>query len=308
DTNLMEELTPKIKNKLLWVNQFIHKYRSLEQEMGLSEVARSIIDEVGILRSLKTENTLEADERINNIQELISAIAEFDDTAEEPTLENFLQEVSLVADIDTVDDKKNAVTLMTIHSAKGLEFPVVFVTGLEEGLFPVSGSMLQEEELEEERRLFYVAVTRAEQKLYLSFANQRYRFGTPSYQMKSRFIKEISESISSEFEFEGLNIKSGGPYGSKQKPAGKPRASQPNAIRYEYYNSGGNGNGKKNYNFDDDKFPEVRKGVHVTHNTYGKGTVLSIDGRGLDKRAEIYFDDVGLKKIILKYAKMTIQE
>lgn len=310
DAALLNELTPKIKNKLIWVNEFIHKYRSLEQEMGLSEVARSIIDEVGILRALKTENTLEADERINNIQELISAIAEFDDIAEEPTLENFLQEVSLVADIDTVDDKKNAVTLMTIHSAKGLEFPVVFITGLEEGLFPVSGAIMEEAELEEERRLFYVAVTRAEQKLYLSFSNQRYRFGTPSYQMKSRFIKEISEEISNEFEFEGLNLKSGGPYGSKQKPSGKPRtSSQPNAIRYEYYNSGGNGNGKKSYNFEnDDKFPDVRKGVHVTHNTYGKGTVLSTDGRGLDKRAEIYFDDVGLKKIILKYAKMTIQE
>jgi DNA helicase-2/ATP-dependent DNA helicase PcrA len=310
---MLEALTPKIRNKLLWLTEFVHKYTSLGKEMGLSEVARSVIDEVGILRALKVENTLEADERINNVQELISAIAEFDDTAEEPTLESFLQEVSLVADIDTLDDKKNAVTLMTIHSAKGLEFPVVFVTGLEEGLFPVGGATLQEEELEEERRLFYVAITRAEQKLYLSHANQRYRYGTPSYQMKSRFIKEISEHISEAFEYDGLNLKSG-----YVKPkSGKPRASQPNAIRYEYYGSNGNGNGssngsssrKKSYNFEnDDKFPDVRKGVHVTHSTYGKGTVLSTDGRGLDKRAEIYFDDVGLKKIILKYAKMTIQE
>ena len=303
--DLLEALTPKIRNKLLWLTEFVNKYISLEKEMGLSEVTRTIIDEVGILRSLKAENTLEVDERITNLQEQISAIAEFDDIAEEPTLENFLQEVSLVADIDTLDDKKNAVTLMTIHSAKGLEFPVVFITGLEEGLFPVGGATLSEDELEEERRLFYVAITRAEQRLYLSHSNQRYRFGTPSYQMKSRFIKEISEHISSDFEHDGLNLKSG-----YVKSKGKPKSSsQPSAIRYEYYGSNGNGNRRKSYNFEnDDKFPEVKEGVHVNHNTYGKGTVLSTDGKGLDKRAEIYFDDVGLKKIILKYAKMTIQE
>jgi DNA helicase-2/ATP-dependent DNA helicase PcrA len=129
--------------------------------------------------------------------------------------------------------------------------------------------------------------------------------------MKSRFIKEISDHLSAEFDHDGFNLKAG----YVKSKSGKPRASQPNAIRYEYYGSNGNGNGngngsrKKSYNFEnDDKFPDVRKGVHVTHNTYGKGTVLSTDGRGLDKRAEIYFDDVGLKKIILKYAKMTIQE
>lgn len=301
--DLLNDFNSRIRNKLLWISEFVNKYRSLEPEMGLTEVTRSIVDETGILRALKNENNLEADERINNIQELISAIAEFDDIAEEPTLENFLQEVSLVSDIDTIEDKKNAVTLMTIHSAKGLEFPVVFITGLEEGLFPVGGATLQEDELEEERRLFYVAITRAEQKLYLSFSNQRYRFGTPSYQMKSRFIKEISETIANDFEMDGLNLKSTQNGSIKTKTNRIRSASYPNAIKYEYYS-----NGRGNNSEDNDKFPEVQKGVTVTHSTYGKGTVLSTDGRGLDKRAEIYFEDVGLKKIVLKYAKMTIQE
>lgn len=299
------EFSARARNIMLEILNYIYKYQYLKEEMSLSELAGGVIDEMGILRSLRLENTLESEERINNIQELLSAIAEFSDNSDEPTLEIFLQQVSLVADIDNLDNQKNAVTMMTIHSAKGLEFPVVFVTGLEEGLFPVSGATIYEDELEEERRLFYVAITRAKSKLYLSYANQRYKFGMQSYQMKSRFIKEIPEDfINEHVYYEGLKF-SGGLKSNSHKKSEKNTLFGP-SVKYDF--------NTKNKKHDDgidesalDKFPEVQKGVTVMHNTFGKGTVLSITGKGLAKKAEIYFDDIGLKKIILKYAKMTIE-
>ena len=297
-----EEFSNRIKNLLVEVLNLIYKYQYLKDEINLSEAVRGIIDEMGILRTLRLENTIEANERMNNIEELISAVAEYSDSTDEPSLEIFLQQISLVADIDEVDNQKNAVTLMTIHSAKGLEFPVVFITGLEEGLFPVSGSMTSEEEMEEERRLFYVAITRAKQKLYMLFANQRYRFGIQSYQMKSRFLREISEDIlNSNITIEGLKFNEN-KQSTKKK---KNRDSKAKAIRYEFYD-------RKSFDKEhiesNDKFPDIKKGVTVNHNTFGKGTVISTSGRGLDKRAEIYFEDVGLKKIVLKYAKMRVDD
>jgi DNA helicase-2/ATP-dependent DNA helicase PcrA len=301
--NDSKEFSHKIKNLLVEILNLIHKYQYLKDEINLSETVRGIIDEMGILRTLRLENTIEAEERINNIEELISAVAEYSDTADEPSLENFLQQISLVADIDEVDNQKNAVTLMTIHSAKGLEFPIVFITGLEEGLFPVSGSMMSEEEMEEERRLFYVAITRAQQKLYMLFANQRYKFGVQSYQMKSRFLREISEEVlNSNIFFEGLKF-----YGNKKRSIHKQKKqkSKASSIRYEYYNKKSIDSEHSEIN---DKFPDIIKGVIVNHNSFGKGTVISTSGRGLDKRAEIYFEDVGLKKIVLKYAKMRVDD
>ncbi len=295
------EFGGKTKNLLLEVSKFSAKYKYLSEEMSLTELAKSIIDETGLMYKLRLENTIESEERLNNLQELISAIAQYDDNNEGATLEGFLQEVSLVADIDTLDDRKNAVTLMTIHAAKGLEYPVVFITGLEEGLFPSMNSISNLEDLEEERRLFYVAVTRAKTKLYLSFANMRYRFGTPSYQMKSKFIKEISEDIYNEhIKYEGVKI----PQAKKSSSSSSFRRDNP-AIKYDVAKSTYK---KEEYyaQTTDDAFSDIKKGVVVNHTTFGKGTVLEVVGKGVDKKAEIYFDDIGLKKIVLKYAKMTV--
>ncbi len=297
------EFGGKTKILLAEVAKFSSKYNYLKEEMSLTELSKSIIDESGLMYKLRLENTLESDERLSNLQELISAIAQYDDNNEGATLEGFLQEVSLVADIDTLDDKKNAVTLMTIHAAKGLEYPVVFITGLEEGLFPSMNSISNLEDLEEERRLFYVAVTRAKTKLYLSFANMRYRFGTPQYQMKSKFIKEISEDIYTQhIKYEGVKIpqakKSSSSTSSgyqRQSIAVKFDANKSAYKKEEYYAQAA-----------DDTFGDIKKGVVVSHSTFGKGTVLDVVGKGVDKKAEIYFDDIGLKKIVLKYAKMTV--
>ena len=293
----------KARNAVTEFMNFLYKYQYLKEEMSLKELAGAVIDDTGILYRLKLENTPEAEERISNIQELLSAIAEFSDENDEPTLENFLQQVSLVADIDDLDDRKNAVTLMTIHSAKGLEFPVVFVAGLEEGLFPVSGATLYQDELEEERRLFYVAITRAMTKLYLLYANMRYKFGIQSYQMKSRFLKEIPESVLKEsFIVEGLRLQSE----KKSKPEKQTGFGQ--SIRYEYYDKPAASPRKKHEHISEaaDKFPDIQKGVTVTHDQYGKGEVLGTSGKGLDKKAEIYFEEVGLKRIVLRYAKMRV--
>jgi DNA helicase II / ATP-dependent DNA helicase PcrA len=291
----------RTKNLLLGVLNFVNKYSLLKDDISFSEVVRGIIDEMGILNELRLENSVESEERINNINELISAVAEFEDNNEDSSLENFLQQVSLVADIDEVDNKKNAVTLMTIHSAKGLEFPVVFITGLEEGLFPVSGALNAEEDMEEERRLFYVAITRAKEKLYISFANQRYRFGIQSYQMKSRFLKEIEHETDEKnlVFYERLRINKS----RHQLHSDKDVRSKKISLNYDYFESK-----RSNSEFSvDDKFPDVKKGVNIFHDHFGKGTVISVSGKGLDKKADIYFDEIGLKKIILKYAKMRVE-
>src|SRR3970282_1950519 len=141
------------------VRQFhalIKKYIGLQSEMSVSELTRALVDELGFLQALKEENTAESLARRENIQELVSALSEFSDNHTDARLEDFLEEVSLVSDVDMAEFGRNAVTLMTLHAAKGLEFPVVFITGLEEGLFPLSNSSLEQDELEEERRLMYV--------------------------------------------------------------------------------------------------------------------------------------------------------
>jgi len=297
------EFGGRAKSLLVDVGKFVSKYKYLKDEMSLTELAKSIIDETGLMYKLRLENTLESEERLSNLQELISAIAEYDDNNNDATLEGFLQEVSLVADIDSLDNQKNAVTLMTIHAAKGLEYPVVFITGLEDGLFPSMNSISSQEDLEEERRLFYVAVTRAKNKLYLSFANMRYRFGTPNYQMKSKFIKEISDEIYSEhIKYEGVKIPV-----KKSSPASSSNSGyQKKSIAVNFNVNKSAYKKEEYYSQAEDTFSDIQKGVTVSHNTYGKGKVLSVTGKGVDKKAEIYFDDVGLKKIVLKYAKMTV--
>jgi len=264
----------------------IQEYRQVKDRLSPGELARSIVDEMGIIRQLRNEATEEAAERMLNIQELLSAISEYADTSPEPSLEGFLQQVALVSDIDTLDDKKNAVTLMTMHSAKGLEFPVVFITGLEDGIFPLSSSIESLEDLEEERRLFYVAVTRAMNKLYLSYALQRYRYGSPSFQMKSRFLDEIDLSnLTFRIRNHVLLQRDRSLNGSG------------NTVRYEDFDDA-----EENTN----EFGRLRKGTIVYHNNFGRGRVIELSGRGDNKKAQIYFQKVGIKNIILKYASLKI--
>ncbi|HMQ78870.1 MAG TPA: UvrD-helicase domain-containing protein [Ignavibacteria bacterium] len=283
----------KIENELIRVAEIIKKYNEVKEGLSPSELARSIVDEIGILRELRNDGTDESMDRMYNVQELLSGISEYTDNTEGATLEGFLQEVSLVTDIDKYDTDKNAVTLMTTHSSKGLEFPVVFITGLEDGIFPLSSSMMEQEEMEEERRLFYVAITRAMQKLYMTYALQRYRFGNVSYQMKSRFINEIDTA---KLDYQKSSVMT--------KHKSRSTREEGSSIKYEFYNN------KASDDVLNDIFREdlgVKKGSVVFHNNFGKGKVIDVTGRGDAKKASIHFDKVGVKNIILKYANLTIK-
>lgn len=283
----------KIENELIRVAEIIKKYNEVKEGLSPSELARSIVDEIGILRELRNDGTDESMDRMYNVQELLSGISEYTDNTEGATLEGFLQEVSLVTDIDKYDTDKNAVTLMTTHSSKGLEFPVVFITGLEDGIFPLSSSMMEQEEMEEERRLFYVAITRAMQKLYMTYALQRYRFGNVSYQMKSRFINEIDTT---KLDYMKSSVMT--------KHKSRSHQEEGSSIKYEFYNN------KTSDDVLNDIFREdlgVKKGSVVFHNNFGKGKVIDVTGRGDAKKASIHFDKVGVKNIILKYANLTIK-
>ncbi|MCX7877294.1 MAG: UvrD-helicase domain-containing protein [Ignavibacteria bacterium] len=277
----------RIEAGLLNLASLFRKYHEVMAEFSPGELVRSLIDETGIIRQLRNEGTIEANERMNNIQELLSGITEYSDKTDNPSLEGFLQEVSLVTDIDTYEDSKNAVTLMTMHSSKGLEFPVVFIAGLEDGIFPLLNSPPTQEELEEERRLFYVAATRAKDRLYMSYALQRYRFGSFCYQIRSRFLDEIDLS---DIEF----IR---PSTQRNKVVQEVGSS----IRYEYFNDLTD----TNDHIVDKQI--VRKGAVVFHEKFGRGTVIEVSGKGERRKAQIYFDTIGLKSLVLKYANLSIK-
>lgn len=283
----------KIEAELLRVAALLKKYNEVKEELSPSEIARSIVDEIGIIRQLRNEGTDEAMDRMYNVQELLSGISEYTDTNEGASLEGFLQEVSLVTDIDKYDDQKNAVTLMTTHSSKGLEYPVVFITGLEDGIFPLSSSALTQEEMEEERRLFYVAITRAMEKLYISYSLQRYRFGNVSYQMKSRFLNEIDTS---KLDYRKSHVMT--------RHRSRTHQEEGSSIKYEFYKDNGKDDVLKEMFRED---AGVKKGTTVYHNNFGKGKVIEVTGRGDAKKAQIHFEKVGMKNIILKYANLTIK-
>ena len=167
--------------------------------MSVTELVEEVIDKTGYREMLQVENTIEAQSRLENIDEFLSVTKAFEANSEDKSLVGFLTDLALVADIDQLDEKneesQDAVTLMTLHSAKGLEFPVVFLLGLEEGVFPHSRSLMDEEEMEEERRLAYVGITRAEQELFLTNAQMRTLYGRTNMNPASRFISEIPEEL-----------------------------------------------------------------------------------------------------------------
>ena len=190
-----EELSGKTGAKLKQFYELIERFKTLQESYTLSEFIAAVIEESGYLQELKEENTEEAEGRIENLQELINVSKEYERTAETVDLGDFLAQVALVSDLDEMSDDNDAVTLMTLHAAKGLEFPIVFLAGLEEGVFPHNRSLNNTNEMEEERRLMYVGVTRAMKKLYLSAAKRRQVWGEYRYSENSRFLREIPQDL-----------------------------------------------------------------------------------------------------------------
>jgi DNA helicase II / ATP-dependent DNA helicase PcrA len=279
----------------------VKKYIDLKSQMSVSELARTLVDDIGILPLLKEENTAESLARRENIQELVSALTEFSDQRQDAKLEDFLEEVSLVSDVDTADFGRNAVTLMTLHAAKGLEFPVVFITGLEEGLFPLSAALDDRKELEEERRLMYVGITRAKVKLYLSYALVRYRFGEMTSSLKSRFLDELDEGL---VRFEGANGHSRG-YRRMDAPAASPNIGPtPGTKRAARTFDEHASDPMPDYENESQDPLQARVGTRVMHATFGRGRIVALDGRGENARAMVDFESVGRKQLLLKFANL----
>ncbi len=295
----------------------VSRFASKAGTAPADDLAREFIQETGLLQDLRDQNTPEALARLENIHELLNAVAEFDGgdpTGEPRTLSEFLQEVSLVADVDRLSDDENRVTLMTLHASKGLEFKVVFVTGLEEGLFPLAKAAQDPTELEEERRLLYVGVTRAEEALFLTYARSRYRYGDQQQSVRSRFLDELDgedllrtesggrfESRSGRFQASGGGT---GSYGDMDPNYWK-QSLRPDDGKKRKTRTVAAARGERTVVYDEGEAAIV-PGVKVHHRSFGNGKVISVEGTGERAAATIYFNSVGQKKLKLAFARLQV--
>jgi len=245
-----------------------------KENMDASEIAKIVIDETGYIQLLEAQNDIESRSRIENIQELVSAIVDFEQNSQIKTLPAFLENIALVSDVDVWDEKKDFVTLITLHLAKGLEFPCVFLTGLEEGLFPVGNSAYSMEELEEERRLCYVGMTRAKEHLFLSGASQRRVYGQLRWCIPSRFVKEA-----------GLKKECYSPIFRDETLIGPEEETAPLSV----------GNGKTGHFY---------RGMRIKHPEFGEGKIQDVSGAADDLKVIVQFDAGFWKKLLVKYANL----
>lgn len=272
--------------KLLGFVDVINTLIKLSDTLPLSDFVAKVMQDSGYLPMLENENSVEAQTRIENLKEFMSVVQDHEKTTSDADLSTLLENVTLVSDIDSYDEEQDAVVMMTIHSAKGLEFPVVFLTGLEEGIFPGMRSMNSEEEIEEERRLCYVAITRAKQSLYITTTEMRTLYGRTAPSRPSRFLKEISteylEELASRKPERKIPPNSG--YGKKVTPMDtffKKKADSYSDIKIDY-----------------------QPGDMVMHKKFGKGMIVSVQQFGKDAKLEIAFDSVGTKHLMAVFAKL----
>jgi DNA helicase II / ATP-dependent DNA helicase PcrA len=300
--------------KITEFTALIGKYGKLKDKMSPSELVRALIDETRIMQELKLENTMESLARFENIQEFLSAVTDFFHEKPDSTLETFLEEVSLVSEIDQMDGTKNAVTLMTLHAAKGLEFPVVFITGLEEGLFPNQQTASEPRDLEEERRLLYVGITRAMRKCFIFYALQRLRFGETVHQLPSRFLEELDRSGAVERVTSfGTKPRSRETYADRAQEIshllhGSPVVNGRTFTRKRHERAPASklfSDAESSSNYSQvEESNEVRRGMKVFHETFGEGRVLEVLGRGDKAKATVDFPKFGKKNLMLKFANL----
>ncbi|HZK76446.1 MAG TPA: UvrD-helicase domain-containing protein [Candidatus Kapabacteria bacterium] len=294
--------------------RLMQKYAAMRDKMSPSELLRSMIDETNILQELKLENTMEALSRRENIQEFLSAITDYFHEKPDATMESFLEEISLLSEVDQTDGTKNAVTLMTLHAAKGLEYQVVCITGLEDGLFPSQpvGGDREPRDLEEERRLFYVGITRAMRRCYVFYATERLRFGETTRSLPSRFLEEIEKSGATEHVtsfgtkprereshtdrtrefshlFAGSPVVNGRTFARKRRESPMSRAldDEPRA-NYSQIDEGSN----------------LHNGSRVFHETFGEGRIIALAGLGDKAKVTVEFPKFGRKNLMLKFANL----
>lgn len=312
-------------NKLYNFAIMIKSFQTLLHKQNAIELAKHICNTVGIIKDLKEDNTPEGLSRVQNIEELLNAIMEFSDkqvdevTGEqnEVTLNKFMEDVALLTDQDKKDDEEaDYVTMMTIHSAKGLEFPYVYIVGLEENLFPGIQSLSTREDLEEERRLFYVALTRAETKLVLSYAESRYRWGNLTLSEPSRFIEEIDQSLiertkkasfrgTSSFN-EGFNFSNPFSKNFQEKKEFQRKTEEKQNTPININRASTSQNSVNTSDFIAANPDDIQEGMRVLHQKFGQGEVLKVEGIGPNKKATVLFDECGSKQLMLKFAKLNI--
>ena len=285
----------------------IQRYSALASQMRVGELLESLVEELELSRHLEDEGP-DGEDRADNVRELIAGALDYNaELLEEQEAEDFdhfseldlfLQQVALVADIDRHDPDADAVTMMTLHNAKGLEFPVVFISGLEDGLFPLSRAYDEPAELEEERRLFYVGITRAEDKLFLTHARQRRRAGDIMHGRLSPFVEAIPEHLVEEVETAVVGTTGG--YLSRRARRDPRRAPLfPKSDREASEDAL-----DLDASFNQD-LPRFIKGERVAHETFGSGTVGEVSGFGRDLKVTIHFDSVGTKKMLVRYAGLS---
>ncbi len=275
------DLTRRAITPLQAFGQFLQKMVAMRDVVGISELTQRIMEESGYLRSLQTEGTVEAESRLENLREFLSITVEFERESDDKSLAAFLETVALVADVDQFHQENDGVVLMTIHAAKGLEFPVVFLVGMEEGVFPHSRSLLEPAELEEERRLCYVGMTRARQRLFLTFAGMRMLYGSIQYSVASRFLQEIPGHL---LDWPGVGEKADftrRPLSPDLAPPAAPKVQAPKVQRPP------------------DSFSP---GDKIFHQKWGTGTIISVHGTGEDASAKVAFPGLGIKELLLALA------
>lgn len=284
-------LSPKIRKASMEFTELIKGYTNMQEYLSVTELVEEVLEKSGYRDMLKAEKSLESQSRLENLDEFLSVTQNFEKVSEDKSLVAFLTDLALVADIDQLDKEElpqEHITLMTLHSAKGLEFPVVFLLGMEEGVFPHSRSLMDDEEMEEERRLAYVGITRAEQELYLTNAQMRTLFGRTNLHPVSRFISEIPEDLLVNLRAEerkkmtSMQSNRGGFSSRRAAVASQPVKSP--------VNTGGS------------KF-DWSVGDKVQHKKWGTGTVVSVKGEGDKKELDIAFPSpTGIKRLLAAFA------
>lgn len=289
DLEGIPNLSTRAINNLKEFVEIINNLMDIKDQMSIKDFIGEVLDITGYIRELEKENNIESRTRLENIKEFVSVAIDFEVRNPEGTLEDFLANVSLLSDVDKTEDLENSATMLTVHSAKGLEFPVVFLVGMEEGLFPISRALEDESELEEERRLCYVAITRAQELLFITYAKIRTIYGNVNYSLPSRFIEEIPENLITTIE----------------ESSGLSKDNNRQLINVIDYT-------KRSDSFAP-QFPNnnenIKVGTKVSHKKWGVGTVVQVKGREGDKEIIIAFDEsVGLKRLLLSIAPIEIMK
>lgn len=285
--NITPRGTASIKKFVSLVNSFIRN----KDEISVSSLIKEILDITGYLEELKGSTNIDALSRIENLKELVSAAVEFESTSEDKSLSSFLEKVTLVSDIDNFNEDTNTVVMMTVHSAKGLEFPVVFMVGMENGIFPGSQSLNDFSEMEESRRLCYVGITRAKQQLYMTSAETRRVFGRTVSYSQSDFIDEISRDLK---ETDNGIIKNFNRIGSfnnhPSRSSNIVNSTAPTSVAPKLDKNKEDANSLK--------VEDVKAGVKVKHNKFGMGTIVGVSKSGSDIKLTIAFDKMGIKNLM----------